>query len=36
MGRAAIVDFDMHHGDGTESLVAGEPSDMTSRASSLE
>lgn len=24
--RIAIVDFDVHHGDGTESLVAGDPS----------
>lgn len=26
VGRVAIVDFDVHHGDGTESLVAGDPS----------
>ncbi|MGM0554707.1 MAG: histone deacetylase family protein, partial [Pseudomonadota bacterium] len=26
VNRIAIADFDVHHGDGTESLVAGDPS----------
>lgn len=26
IGPIAIVDFDVHHGDGTESLIAGDPS----------